>query len=311
MIMLFFAGLIIMASAGSISEISNITYLQLVCNVVGGIMMGGSAFFFFKEESRKKKELKVLVEKLPGKEEQENEINVLNAIEKVLQGYRENLKVIDENQEKIIASVCDNSEIKDFMTASTQNLRDTVENIEKAIKDENFKLYSAVDVLHIDYTEFRRQEDHNFAMVIENTTNVVQKLEIQANHLEESKNEIMEILIRIEQSVNDFNSLPGKISESIETLMNTFEKSVDRIQMGYQYLAEDIKDEEKDRTKKFHSIMTEIRDSTEESNEEMTEEIKKLAEQYESFEKLISAIVNQMSLMAEEDINVMKGFLNG
>ena len=54
MIILFFVGLIIMASAGSVSDISNIIYLHLVCNVIGGIMMGGSTFFFFKEEERKK-----------------------------------------------------------------------------------------------------------------------------------------------------------------------------------------------------------------------------------------------------------------
>ena len=72
MIILFFVGLIIMASAGSVSDISNIIYLHLVCNVIGGIMMGGSTFFFFKEEERKKNELKLLVEKLSGKEEHEN-----------------------------------------------------------------------------------------------------------------------------------------------------------------------------------------------------------------------------------------------
>lgn len=83
------------------------------------------------------------------------------------------------------------------------------------------------------------------------------------------------------------------------------------IQSDYKNLADDIEDQEKARTKKFNSIMTEIRDLSEESNEEMAEEIKKLAEQYESFEKMISAIVDQMSHMAEEDIKVMKGFLNG
>ena len=44
---------------------------------------------------------------------------------------------------------------------------------------------------------------------------------------------------------------------------------------------------------------------------EMVEEIKKLAKQYEQFEQLISSIVEQMSHIAEEDIKVMKGFLNG
>ena len=43
----------------------------------------------------------------------------------------------------------------------------------------------------------------------------------------------------------------------------------------------------------------------------MAEEIKKLSDQYTAFESMISAIVEEMSHMAEEDIKVMKGFLNG
>lgn len=232
MIILFFVGLIIMASAGSVSDISNITYLHLVCNVIGGIMMGGSTFFFFKEDARKKNELKLLVEKLSGKEEHENEINVLNAIEKVLQEYSEILGTIDKKQEKIIAGVCDNSEI-------------------------------------------------------------------------------IETLRSIELRIEGVNLLHGEISESVERLITKFEKTVESIHSAYKNLTDDIEEQEKARTKKFNSIMVEIRDSSEESNEEMTEEIKKLAEQYVSFEKMISAIVDQMSHMAEEDIKVMKGFLNG
>ena len=52
-----------------------------------------------------------------------------------------------------------------------------------------------------------------------------------------------------------------------------------------KHLSEDIEDQEKDRTKKFNSIMGEIRDTLEDNNEEMTEEIKKLAGQYAEFEK--------------------------
>lgn len=265
MIIFFFVGLIIMASAGSISDISNVTYLYLVCNAIGGIMMGVSTFFFFKEEARKKNELKLLVEKLSGKEEYENEIYVLNAIEKELQEYRENLRIIGENQEKIIAGVCDNSEIKDSITTINELLKDCFDSLEKQVAIQNSK----------------------------------------------TAEEIIETLRSIEQRIECVNLLPGEISESVERLITKFEKTVDSIQSDYKNLADDIEDQEKDRTKKYNSIMTEIRDLTEESNEEMTEEIKKLAEQYESFEKIISAIVNQMSHMAEEDIKVMKGFLNG
>ncbi len=72
-------------------------------------------------------------------------------------------------------------------------------------------------------------------------------------------------------------------------------------------MSEDIEEQETKRTEKYKSIM----DTTETSNEEMIEEIKKLSGQYASFEKMINTIVENMSHMAEEDIKVMKGFLNG
>ena len=358
MIIVFFVGLIIMASAGSISDISSNAYIHLVCNVVGGIMMGGSTFLFFKEESRKKNELKLLVEKLSGKEEHENVINVLNAIERGLQEYSEILGNIDKKQEKIIEDVCDNSEIKDSITsvnellkecfgslekqvaiqdsktaeainekicnlinsvetiagnfsASVQSLRNAIEDVEKSIKGESAKLYNVVDTLHMDYTEYRHKEENDFAIVIENVTSVSEKLQIQVEQIEKIKKEIIETLGRIEKRIEGVNLLPGEISESVERVITKFEKTVEGIQSAYKNLTDDIEDQEKARTKKFNSIMVEIRDSYEESNEEMTEEIKKLAEQYELFEKMISAIVDQMSHMAEEDIKVMKGFLNG
>lgn len=358
MIIFFFVGLIIMASAGCVGDISNTPYLHLVCNVVGGIMMGVSTFFFFKEELKKKNELKLLIEKLSGKEEQENIINALNIIERYLQEYGEILRTILAKQENIIAGVCNHSEINDSITsinellkncfdsleaqvatqdsktaeaitekvcslikcvetatenflATTQSLRNAVEKVEKSVKNESAKIYNAVDAIHIDYNEFRCQEEKDLAIVIENVISVSEKLQIQAEQLEIIKCEIIKTLRSIDLSVEGVNMLPSEISESVEMLITKFEKTVESIHNAYRNLTDDIEDQEKARTKKFNSIMAEIRESSEESNEEMTEEIKKLAEQYESFEKMISAILFQMSHIAEEDIKVMKGFLNG
>ena len=348
MIIFFFLGLIIMASADSIGDISSISYLNLVCNVVGGIMMGGSAFFYFKEESRKKSELRQLVEKLAGKEEHENEISALKAIEKVLQVHSATLLSIDEKQERIIAGVCDNSEIRDTileisesveerlksleksfinqnsqsmetitekisgllecvegltdnLSTNAQELLNAIENAEKTIKDENCKLYNAMDTLHIDYAEFRRQNESDFEKIYE----------LQVEQQKILKTEIVEILKSIDHRIEEVNLLPAEISESVESLILKFGNTVDDIQKGYKNLVEDIEDQEKARTKKFNSIMSEIRDTSEDTNEGLAEEIKKLADQYISFEKVISTIVDQMSHMAEEDIKVMKGFLNG
>lgn len=130
------------------------------------------------------------------------------------------------------------------------------------------------------------------------TIDILDKLQLQAN--------IVESLKAIDQRIVGINILPHEISESVDTLIAKFGNTIENIQTSYENLAEDIEEQEKARTKKFNSIMSEIRDATEGSNEEMVEEIEKLADQYAGFEEVITTIVEQMSHMAKEDIKVMK-----
>ena len=155
MIIVFFAGLIIMASGGSVSEACNIVYLKLICNIVGGIMMGGSAYCFIKEEQKKKEELKLLAEKLAGKEElkllteklagkeeHKNEINILISIETLLKEHSRMLSIIEENQKKVMNIAGDKSEIID----SIENVKVSLDNhfslLEKEISESAEELIS-------------------------------------------------------------------------------------------------------------------------------------------------------------------------
>lgn len=358
MIIVFFVGLIIMVSGGAISDVCNVVYINVICDIVGGIMMGSSTYYIIKSEEKMKNELKLLLEKLAGKEEHESEMKVLLSIETLLQEYSKIISIIEQDQKRVINIVGDNSVMKESIETikvsldnhfsslekeivnqndklavsrmsqinelighinnlSVNNVKDaekilgTIKNVEKILKVEKPLIHDAIEELHKDNTELTVKVEDSLSKLIKNTIDVLDKLQLRANQVEEVNTTIVESLKAIDQRIVGINILPQEISESVDTLIAKFGNTIENIQTGYKNLTEDIEDQEKGRTKKFNSIMNEIRDAAEESNEEMAEEIKKLAEQYTMFEKMITTIVEQMSHMAEEDIKVMKGFLNG
>lgn len=305
MIIVFWVGIIIMVSGGAISDVCNVVYINMICNIVGGIMMGSSAYFIIKSEEKRKNELKLLLENLAGKEEHENEIKVLLSIETLLQEHRESITVSLDNHFSSLEKEIVNQNDKLAVSRMSQ-INELIGHINKKpfIND-------AIKELHKDNTELMIKVEDSLSKLIKNTIEILDKLQLQANHAEKEIATIVEFSKAIDQRIVGINILPQEISESVDTLIEKFGNTIENIETNYKNLTEDIEDQEKDRTKKFNSIMKEIRDSSEESNEEMTEEIKKLADQYAMFEKMITTIVEQMSHMAEEDIKVMKGFLNG
>lgn len=350
MIIVFFVGLIIMVSGGAIGDVCNVAYINMICNIVGGIMMGSGAYYITKSEKKRKNELKLLLGKLAGKEEHENEIKVLSSIETLLQEHSKIISIIEQDQKRVINIVGDNSEMKEGIeiikvsldkhfssleqemvnqndklavsrksqinelighinNLSVNNAKDaekilgTIKNIEKILEVEKPLINDAIEELHKDNTELMAKVEDSLSKLIKNTIDILDKLQLQAN--------IVESLKAIDQRIVGINILPHEISESVDTLIAKFGNTIENIQTSYENLAEDIEEQEKARTKKFNSIMSEIRDATEGSNEEMVEEIEKLADQYAGFEEVITTIVEQMSHMAKEDIKVMKGFLNG
>lgn len=358
MIIVFFVGLIIMVSGGAISDACNVAYINMICNIVGGIMMGSSAHYFTKSEEKRKNELKRMLENLAGKEEHENEMKVLSSIETLLQEYSKIISIIEQDQKRVINIVGDNSVIKESIetiNASLDNhfsslekemvnqndklavsrksqidelighinnlfvnnaknaekMLGAIKNVEKILEVEKPLINHAIEELHQDNTELMAKVEDSLSKLIKNTIDVLDKFQLQVNQVEKANTAIVESLQAIDQRIIGINILPQEISESVDTLIEKFGNTIENIQIDYKNLAEDLEDQEKDRTKRFNSIMNEIRDAAEESNEEMVEEIKKLADQYAMFEKMITTIVKQMSHMAEEDIKVMKGFLNG
>lgn len=140
MIIVFLVGLIIMFLGGAISDVCNVVYINMICKIVGGIMMGSSAYYIIKSEEKRKKELKLLLEKLAGKEEHENEIKVLLSIETLLQEHGKIISIIEQDQKRVINIVGDNSDILESIETIKLSLDYHFSSLEKEIVNQNDKL---------------------------------------------------------------------------------------------------------------------------------------------------------------------------
>ena len=260
-------------------------------------------YILLKNEEKKKNELKILAEKLAGKEEHEMELSVLRSVEKVMLENSKILSALEENQKETIKLISCQGVINGNIVSLRTDITDYFSSLKEDIKSQNTQNVKVLEILN--------QMSVSLTKMDENMEIVNGLLQARVDKMNEVNCDAINSLKSIEQRIDNINKLPDEIAESIEELISNFGKTIEVIQRDFNYLSEDIEEQEKDRTKKFNLVMNEIRDAIEDNNEEMAEEIKKLTGQYTEFEKVISSIVEQMSHMAEEDIKIMKGFLNG
>ncbi|WP_026511925.1 hypothetical protein [Butyrivibrio sp. LC3010] len=204
MLIVFFAGLIIMASGSTLGNLCNIEYLSIVCNIIGGIMMGSGACYAVKYVENKRNELESRLEKMPGKEEHENNIRILSSIESLLKGHGETLAIIEQDQKKIISIVEDRSEIK---------------NIKKIIEDENSIINDALERLKKDNIDSLTRIGDSLSDLINKSVGFSDKLTQLSELIQKENTDIVESLQSIDQRAIGISVLPQEISESIDTLI--------------------------------------------------------------------------------------------
>lgn len=242
-----------------------------------------------------------------GKEEYQKELLAVQNVEKaivdnqnVLLGllkqqdeFKENYKGNSEQMYYLMKEAFEELQNKEKTHANEiANVTSMIEKTITTLHTKNNSILNLLEQLHADDDEIK---------------NIAEKAMLQ---MQDISNVISDGIKQINQNIIQINQIPCMVDESIKDLVSEFGNMLENMEEKMEYLQEDIRDEEKSRTKKFNSIITEIAGSTEACNEDMTKEIKKLSDQYDQFEKVISGIVNQMNNIAKEDIEVLKGFLN-
>lgn len=335
-IICFFVGLILVVSGEEISLLTHISYLSLVCNIVGCSLMGYSTFVFWTRRNNETQcrnsileRINKLLDKMPGNVEYEQGIELIQilcdrqnqckdlveelcgALKSFTEYYVKNSPSNESLQSNVDAFIIELLEIKKTIGESNNIISKTIETQSNELKTlgciidshgnselENIKsLQSQMEKL--------QRGTHEDSILCNESLG---KIERSIKHSCEEEAEKLDELLKV---IAGMIHIPQEVSEQIERLIVVANNYTTNLTTKIEYLSEDLEEQDLKRMKNFDRMLDELRDYCEGNNEEIMEQIKVLSQQYLQFEKTVDVIVKKMTTMAESDIEVMKGFLNG
>ena len=108
----------------------------------------------------------------------------------------------------------------------------------------------------------------------------------------------------LDDSLEDWNEksdkLEGNMAERLESMCGNIEDNTERLMKAYKQNIEDLLNE-----------IADVTDGTEENNKSMEIAIENLTVQFNEFKKLTETMIQQFTMMSEEDIKILKGLMNG
>lgn len=307
----FFLGVIFVASNNEIGTLTNNVYISIIFNFIGCGFMGYGTYNFIKNINKNAKKRNDVFEKMDL---------VLNGILENTKIY-ENIENLDKNQGKsldVLEGV--NKNLVELVEYNKNNLctRESAENrfnmliqeihsVEKNIvkSRENFddklgQCYKVInelrEIVEAD-KENRIAYNKEFRGEISSIVEEVQKIKVTNG----------ESLNNVQVLVEMIKNIPVEMENNNENIILIVKEYIENIAEQIENLLEDLEDQDKKRLKNFNAMINNITEYCENNNDE----IELLSEQYSDFEKTIEKIVNQMTEMSKNDIEVMKGFLNG
>lgn len=335
-IICFFVGLILVVSSGEISLLTNISYFSLVCNIAGCSLMGYSTFVFW---TRRNNEIQCrnsileginkLSERIPGNVEYEHGIELIKtlcdrqkqckdsveelcgALKNFTDYYKKNSPSNEGLQSNVDAFIIELLDIKKTIGESNNTISKTIKTQSNELKTLEFIIDShgkneleSIKSLQSQMETLQRETHEDSVLCNES----LGKIELSIRHSCEEEAEKLENVLEI---IDGMLHIPKEVSEQIERLIVVANNYTTNLTTKIEYLSEDLEEQDGKRMNNFNRMLDELRDYCEGNNEEIVEQIKVLSQQYLQFEKTVDVIVQKMTTMAESDIEVMKGFLNG
>lgn len=300
----FFLGVVLVASNNEIGLLFDNSYIPIICNFLGGLLMGISVYNFIKIRNKEVKYKRDVFEKLSLLSDSilEN-TRIYEEIEKLNSNQKESLGLLSEisnNFEDVSNYGKDNLCTKIFMDEKVESLINALQIIYKKIEESQNDVNEKLS----DMKNVTDNIEKNKVTYIKNALEKVQHIleEIQSNNEMSGK-----CCDKINSIVSLTENIPEELCNQNEIIISTVREYTEDLKDEIENLIEDLEEQDRKRLKNFNNMISNITDYCENNNEE----IGLLSKQYLEFEKTIEGIVNQMTEMSQKDIEVMKGFFNG
>ena len=130
------------------------------------------------------------------------------------------------------------------------------------------------------------------------------------NQLSESRTHFLREVQEIQENQVDLKIIPKILCESIDELIKHDETVSEDIREQIRILTESISDQYEELAKKLKSAIEEMEDLLEDYDSLTCEKLEQLSGQYDSFKSLSDKMIEKMSLMASQDLEVIKGIMD-
>ena len=292
----FCIGIILITVSRDLGDILQIIWVSPIIDVLGGIMIGISIYLYMEQKNKDKINLNERLEVLKrisdvivtedtfnGMIKQLDEIKIMN------ERLSQNQMVISNNLEVFI-------QLYDSNAYSKEEQRKIVDSV-----GENFSiLVNAVN-------ELNKKIETNNSEVIGLIKNVSPEI---VKSVEESTDKEIECIDEINKSVKFLNDLPKEMFETLDQYTKKVDQYVQAIVPQIEHLSDDLENLESKRKEDFGKVIKEIRDTNEQYNNDLAKKIEELSKGYNQFKSLTDEMIKQMTKMAEEDYEIMKGLIN-
>lgn len=311
-------GLFLLFSGSTLEVVIGMPFIEIICNGAGCLCIGYSIYNLLKvyrlDKETQTKQLKELTELADATKVCASN---LNSISEVIAGITQGNDIGRENGKKLDQLEKIGTDIQTKLDNVLLKLTDTVLEIQGCKASIGTNQKELCNHLDAKFNESKTKADQGIEKLAkaigkcENVENVIaektEKLIALETMLQQHESDILKVL---QDTLEVMKSLPIALSNEMDTIVDTNEKFLGKMETDINNLLEDLASEESKRKRSFNEYLDSLNDYTEDTLGDVKEELQTLGSQYEQFEKIVTTIVEQMSGLAQKDLEVLEGFLH-
>lgn len=300
----FFIGVILIAAGSDIRVLTGIDWISLLCDAIGGCLMAYGAKLYFDTRQEDMKGRTLIIKNLENIDEKVMTSSQAEYIQTQLCSINDNLEKVNDANEMLEKRLMEFEKLYQSNAYTNEDGKEDVETIKNCM----YELKESIERFAEKVLQDTNGQVEN---QIEEMRAINQSVKDNSKAMRQISQKEIDQIERLSNKIELINKLPAELSEMIDELIEKINDYVEYSTEKIEQLSEDLQDLDEKRTNNFNKIIKEIRESNEVKNDHIADQICKLSEEYSKFEDIVNNIVKQMTLMSENDYEIMKGFLNG
>lgn len=249
-----------------------------------------------------------LLDRLNEKEQKDNDrfegiSHLVSDIEKSVQDHHTEELILEQ---LVAISGClqhFEKEILERIDLKNQEIARHFSELEQEI-DQQFSITGKMITQKVDEQKLKYEEmEQTFDRSMHELLN---QMNLSNQHLEKNN----DVIKQLEVEVSQLDRIPRELYEIADELAGKMSEKLGEEEKLLKGLCYCIEDENKNLVNRLNKSMGEIVESLDDYAGDMRENMEQIAQQYAEFQKITDSVIQQLTLMSDQDYEIMKGLLN-